>query len=519
MNQEIVIGSRGSDLALWQAHFVQEQLRALGYPSRIQIILTKGDRIQHLSFDKIEGKGFFTKEIEDALLHAEIDLAVHSLKDLPTTSPEGLRIAALSYREDPRDMLLIRKESYEATAPFFLKAGSSLGTSSARRKVQARLLQPDLNIQDLRGNVPTRVQKCRDGKYDAILLAAAGLKRLQLDLSDLVAIPVDPSTFVPAPAQGVLGLQIRENDPYLQKVAAKLHRPDVAAAVEVERHALHLFEGGCHMPVGAFCEKKGDSFELTVAKAATDAELPVKVRLTGSSTEGMAERAVELSNKVRQGNIFISRAAAECSLLVRQLQAHGYQVQTEKLIETKQVDLPVVPKGDWFFFVSRNAVEHFFAQHSLPLDTKIAAVGGGTAQSLLKLGYEPAFFGHNTDLHQVAQAFIDLAQTGKVVFPIADRSRRSIQKAIQAHFEVLEVQVYETLLLPQAFDTKFDAVVLTSPSSAEAYLAANPVTESCLYVAMGATTLSYLQQRGIKNVVQSYGFDESSLAMTLFSYL
>lgn len=519
MKQEIVIGTRGSDLALWQAHFVQEQLRQLGYASRIQIIVTKGDRIQHLSFDKIEGKGFFTKEIEDALLNNEIDLAVHSLKDLPTTSPEGLSIAALSYREDPRDMLLIRKVAYDPTAPFYLKAGSTLGTSSARRKVQARLLQPDLNIQDLRGNVPTRVQKCRDGQYDAILLAAAGLKRLQLDLSDLVAIAVDPNTFVPAPAQGVLGLQIRENDSFLREVASKLHREDVAAAVEIERRALHLFEGGCHMPVGAYCEKVDGVFVLTVAKAQTDLDLPVKVRLTGKDAAGMAEKAVVLSNKVRFGNIFISRASTACSLLIRQLEAQGYVVQAEKLIETKQISLSPIPSTDWLFFVSRNAVEHFFAQHALPANTKIAAVGQGTAKSLFKLGLEASFIGSDIDLKEVAEEFSTIAQAGKVLFPTGDRSRRTIQKALENNFEVMEVPVYATHLLPKSFDTKFDAVVFTSPSSAEAFFASNQILDDCLYVAMGATTLSYLQQLGVKNVVQSYGFDESSLAMTLFSYL
>lgn len=519
MKQEIVIGSRGSDLALWQAHFVQDQLRELGYASRIQIIVTKGDRIQHLSFDKIEGKGFFTKEIEDALLNQEIDLAVHSLKDLPTTSPDGLTIAALSYREDPRDILLIRKEAYDAAAPFYLKSGSTLGTSSARRKVQARLLQPDLNIQDLRGNVPTRVQKCRDGKYDAILLAAAGLKRLQLDLTDLVAIPVDPSLFVPAPAQGVLGLQIRENDTYLQEVSAKLHRTDVAAAVSVERRALYLFEGGCHMPVGAFCEKEGDAFVLTVAKAGTDADLPVKVRLKSENTEGMAEEAVALANKVRHGKVFISRTADESPLLVRQLQAHGYEVTAEKLIDTQQVSLNTVPQADWYFFVSRNAVEHFAAQYAIPAGVQIAAVGQGTAQSLLKHGYEPHFVGDDTDMAKVASDFKLAAQSGKVLFPLGDRSRRSIQKAISAHFKVLELQVYETQLRPKSFGTEFHAVVLTSPSSAEAYLSANAASNNALFVAMGATTLAYLLEKGVKNAVQSYGFDESALAMTIFSEL
>lgn len=519
MKKSIVIGSRGSDLALWQAHFVQAQLRDLGYESTINIIVTKGDRIQHLSFDKIEGKGFFTKEIEDALLNEEIDLAVHSLKDLPTSSPEGLSIAALSYREDPRDMLLIRREAYVASAPFYLKTGSSLGTSSARRKVQARLLQPDLNITDLRGNVPTRVQKCRDGKYDAILLAAAGLKRLQLDLSDFVAIELDPKLFVPAPAQGVLGLQIRAGDAFMESVAAQLHRADVADSVEVERQTLHLFEGGCHMPVGAYCEKTVAGFELTVAKAATDVDLPVKLKISSLHPTGLAEKAVALANKQRSGKILISRDQSDSGLMIRQLEAYGFVVRAEKLIETQAVPFESLGEADWYFFVSRNAVKHFLAQASIPKHAQVAAVGAGTAQSLLELGYQPDFVGNDTQIAQVAHDFKVLASGKKVVFPVGDRSRRTVQLALEAHAAVQELQVYETKLLDKAFQEAFDAIVFSSPSTAEAYFKHNSIGPNTLCVAMGATTLAYLNEKGITNAVPALGFDESALAMTLFSNL
>jgi len=168
----LTIGTRGSDLALMQTGWVAGQLRRLGVDTRIEIIRTQGDDVQHLSFDKIEGKGFFTKEIEDALLDAKVDLAVHSLKDLPTDSPPGLAIAALPQREDPRDCLLIRRESYDqAGEKLPLLEGASIGTSAVRRKAQVAFLRPDLCSIDLRGNVPTRVERLREGRYDAILLA------------------------------------------------------------------------------------------------------------------------------------------------------------------------------------------------------------------------------------------------------------------------------------------------------------------------------------------------------------
>ena len=171
--QHIIIGSRGSDLALWQAHHVKSQLEKLGCTVELKIIVTQGDAIQHLSFDKLEGKGFFTKEIEVALLNKSIDLAVHSHKDLETNPPAGLMIACVSEREDPADLLLIAKSAVDKKNDWTLKTNAIVGTSSARRKSQVVRFREDVEIKDLRGNVPTRIQKLRDGNYDAILLAKA----------------------------------------------------------------------------------------------------------------------------------------------------------------------------------------------------------------------------------------------------------------------------------------------------------------------------------------------------------
>lgn len=250
---KITIGSRGSDLALWQAHHVTAQLEALGCEVELKIIKTQGDIIQHLSFDKMEGKGFFTKEIEAALLDKSIDLAVHSHKDLETNSPEGLVIAAVSEREDPSDLLLIRKEAVDTNVQFNLKSNGVVGTSSARRKAQMMRFRPDVEIKDLRGNVPTRIQKLRDGQYDAILLARAGVSRLQIDLSEFEVVVLDPREFIPAPAQGVLGLQIREEDTHLAQILQQLDTPDVRRRIGVERAVLNQLEGGCQLPLGVYC--------------------------------------------------------------------------------------------------------------------------------------------------------------------------------------------------------------------------------------------------------------------------
>ena len=292
MSRTIKIGSRGSDLALWQARHVKAQLAEQGVEAEIHVIKTQGDKIQHLSFDKMEGKGFFTKEIEAALLNNDVDLAVHSHKDLETSEPEGLMVAAVSDREDPSELLLIRKESVDEKQTFQLKEGAIVGTSSARRKCQMLDARPDISLKDLRGNVPTRIQKLRDGGYDAILLAKAGVSRLALPLDDLHVVTLDPREFVSAPAQGVLGLQIRSNDDELKEVLSALHHTPTSDCIKAERRVLQLFQGGCQLPLGAYCSRTDDTFSLWVAMADTW-DAPVKrLFLQGTDPEAMAQQAV-----------------------------------------------------------------------------------------------------------------------------------------------------------------------------------------------------------------------------------
>lgn len=291
--QKITIGTRGSKLALWQANYTQEQLQKHGFEITINIIKTQGDRIQHLSFDKMEGKGFFTKEIEEALLNGEIDLAVHSMKDLPTTSPEGLVITAVSYREDPTDWMLIRKDAAQEGAPLSLKEKAVVGTSSARRKAQLLDFRSDLEMKDIRGNVPTRIRKMTEGQFDAILLAAAGLSRLELDLSDYKVIKFDPREFVPAPAQGVLAFQTRENDLATRSALQLIHNKKVAEVTNVERKVLNLMDGGCQMPIGVYCRKdEMGYFHVWAAKANAWDEAVKRVNLSSSTSFELAEQVV-----------------------------------------------------------------------------------------------------------------------------------------------------------------------------------------------------------------------------------
>ena len=289
----IKIGTRGSRLALWQANYLKERLAQLNIPSELVVIKTKGDQLQHLSFSKIEGKGFFTKEIEQALLDQTIDVAIHSLKDLPTSSPEGLVISGLSYRENPADWLIIDRSKFEPSKLLKLPENAIVGTSSARRKAQLLNFRPDLQLKDIRGNVPTRLQKLKAEEFDAIMLAAAGILRLEIDLSNFEVLKFNPKEFVPAPAQGVLAYQTRQDQEEVRNIIRQIHQPATAQVTNVERSILKLFDGGCQLPLGAFCEKDSmGNFHVWAVKAQSwDAPLK-KVQFSSTTKDDLAETVV-----------------------------------------------------------------------------------------------------------------------------------------------------------------------------------------------------------------------------------
>jgi hydroxymethylbilane synthase len=287
----ITIGTRGSDLALWQANYLKNQLKEnCGLDAKLQIIQTTGDKITDLSFDKIEGKGFFTKELEEALLEGDIDVAVHSMKDMPTSSPAGLCLAAVSYREDSRDVLLIHSRAISDDGELSLVKKAVVGTSSVRRKSQILHLRPDITVNDLRGNVPTRIGKLKNGDYDAIILAQAGINRLSIDMQDIKCIALHPAEFVPAPAQGVLAYQCRHDDLELRKTLMQLHNYDVAECTNVERKILKMMDGGCHIPLGVHCSKDANGYYHVHAAYSKGLEHPlIKIRKSQSTIFNLAE--------------------------------------------------------------------------------------------------------------------------------------------------------------------------------------------------------------------------------------
>jgi len=285
MPKPLRVGTRGSDLALWQARRVAEALAAkLGVASELVVIHTTGDWDRSRALYDVGGSGLFTKELQAALLRHEVDLVVHSLKDLPTQQPAGLALGAVCFREDPSELLLARHEAV-GVGPLGLRPGAVLGTSSLRRRAQSLACQRDLQVRPLRGNVPTRLRKLREGEYDAILLAFAGIHRLGLDTSDLVARKLPLELMLPAPGQGALGVEVRADDHATRQLVAELHDPSLAAEVEAERLVLVGLGGGCHIPLGAYCTKQDGQFVLRAALGHLDESFGL-LRLRRAEAQG-----------------------------------------------------------------------------------------------------------------------------------------------------------------------------------------------------------------------------------------
>ena len=300
------IGTRGSELATTQTNTVALRIeQVLGQELETLIIQTQGDRVTDRPLRELEGRGYFTKEIEEALLAGTIDLAVHSFKDMPSQAPKGLALAAVSVREDAADLLLVRPAAYDPQPTKIpVRFGAVAGTSAVRRESQVRALRPDLITRDLRGNVPTRVAKLARGDYDAIFLASAGVRRLNLDLSAFKVIRLDPTWFVPSPGQGALAIQMRADDPRFAEVHLALNDPATSAATWIERAVQAKFGGGCGLPLGVYACSALNAWHVFGFWGA-ERSAPVWAEVHGDDPEVVADK---LFTSLRKGQT----CAIEC---------------------------------------------------------------------------------------------------------------------------------------------------------------------------------------------------------------
>lgn len=525
LDRRVVIGTRGSDLALWQAKFIEHKLSEIGVGVEIKIIKTQGDHILNLRLDKLEGKGFFTKELEEHLIDKTIDLAVHSHKDLPTENPPGLYVAAVSEREDPSEVILILKDCVDLTKKLSVKHNGIVGTSSNRRQSQLLAIRPDLEIEDLRGNVNTRIQKLRDENYDAIVLAKAGISRLNLDLSEFYIEEIGPSAeMIPSPAQGVLALQIREDDKELHELLQSINDASVQECIKIERKVLNLFNGGCHMPLGCYCEKEAGIFKTWTTKANSGEEFPDRLYLEADTDEKLAEKIVskfDLTSRRLPRKVFISRELSEHSYFSRALSKHSIEIEARSLIKTvpiiHKLDSYIFRNIDWIFFSSKNGIEYFFKlEPVLPKDVKFGVVGRGSEDALKQFGKVPTFVGESSDTSEIAEEFAKIANGYHILFPSAKDSLKTIQKALSSDTKITELAIYETILeedVPQSFA---DVLVFTSPSNVDAYFAENLLDPSQKVVAIGNATGKKFEEMNVSYLLPASP-DEIGLAEVVFA--
>ena len=478
------IGTRGSDLALWQARHIAALL-APERPCELVVLKTRGDLIDDVPLQSVEGKAFFTGEIERALLDGEVDLAVHSHKDLPTEMTPGLSIAAVPERASMRERLLIRPECWNEPGAFLpLARGAKVGTSSPRRAEQLALLRPDLAIADLRGNVPTRVKRLREGRYDAIVLAAAGLDRLDLDLSGLKDVELPLEWFVPAPAQGALAIQIREQDQELRALLERrLHRPECARAVAAERGLLARAGGGCNLPLGASVLGVGPYRAVVFLGA--DHPAPGARARWAAAEAGTPEAAADLAFAALLGGgtrhgplaglrVALCGSARATAELAARLSDLGADVGREELITFEQIPAPklqeqaagLVP-GDALAVTSREAARRLGGLKLAP-GVELAAVGQATAAELRAVGLEPTWIGEQ-GAAQLGR-LLNCRPGATVLFPCAEETVGDLERELSARgVSVVNLPLYRTTTRPGATRmARPDVRIFLSPSSVRA---------------------------------------------------
>ncbi|GIU76470.1 MAG: hypothetical protein KatS3mg004_3557 [Bryobacteraceae bacterium] len=536
------IGSRGSQLALWQARRVGARLAALGVETEIEIIRTTGDRITDVPLARVGSKGLFTKEIEEALLDGRIDLAVHSLKDLPVELPPGLALAAVPERESPLDAVVGRRLEE-------LAAGARVGTSSLRRAAQLRRLRPDLVIEDIRGNLDTRLRKLDEGRYDAILLASAGLARLGWE--SRIAERLTPEVMCPAVGQGALAVETRaEPDPAF-RICARLDDPAARCAVEAERALLAALGGGCQVPLGAYAELVDGRLRLQAVVVDPDTGEVFRVAREGDAAapeelgheaalellEAGARRVIAAVNPqalpLAGQTVVVTRAARQAGALSRQLRALGAEVVEMPVIAFEPLDFapPDWAAYDWAIFTSANGVEFFFGRMPPARGPRLCAIGPATAEALRARGLEPDVVPEEYVAESVVAALRPHGLAGRrVLLPRAAEARDVIPEELRrlgAQVDVL--RVYRTVV-PEGLEQKAQElfslvrpqwVTLTSSSTVRHLLAVVPrdLLAGVRLASIGPVTTATARAAGLAVTVEAARFTVDGLVEAITAWV
>lgn len=554
------IGTRGSELALWQARHVRALLQqAAAIDAELVIIKTTGDKDLDTPFVGMTGKGFFTKEIEEALLAGQVDLAVHSLKDLQTDMPPGLMLAAIPERADRRDILLIRNIAFAADRPLRLKTGAKVGTSSARRVAQLRFLRPDLILEPLRGNVPTRIRKLREGQYDAILAASAGIDRLELPLDEFHVYRLSEALVVPAPGQGALGLQIRDNDSATREIVSKLDAPQLRQIVYLEREILRRLEGGCQLALGTAAEKTKYGYRLSAFLGVEQADRPRRLVVNGTDAERIIQATVNYLKELPQesvipapsviplnagihepkmdsrvqGNddgggrvkVWITREPERAGAFVDSLSPERFEVTPVPVFAAIEAGdsqaqgraIANLRSYSWIIFTSQTTVREFrrlLGLHGgqLPGTTRLAAIGRKTAKALEDVGWKADFVGDAADATSLAEQFAEInsGPIGRILFPCGRAANDDLEMGLAtAGLSIDRLVCYDMLAhpdMPLVLNGLPDpnAIVFTSPQAARFLLAERPLAKATLTVSIGPATSEALLSLGSELVYEAF---------------
>jgi len=560
------IGTRGSKLALYQAYRVKDELQ-VHYPETefiIEIIKTKGDKILDVALSKIGDKGLFTKEIEEALFNHEIDIAVHSLKDLPTVFPEGAKLGAVLKRGDIRDALISTNGRKIAD----LTANDVIATSSLRRKAQLLRINKDFKIVEIRGNVNTRIRKMEEGYCDVMVMAAAGLQRLEM--GEYVSDFFEPEMMIPACSQGAIVIEIRENDPVTEKIISKINDEATLIATNAERTFLRTLEGGCQIPVGSYTRIDGDTFHITGFISSIDGTQYIK-----DSAEGNTSQAVYVSMKLakslyNRGGEQILKAIRNENTLIEQ---SNLSLKDKVIISTRALEpgdsLPDILKAcgakllplpmieinptpldsrmieqlnhlegfDWIFFTSKNGVVNFFkylidvkGNTELPKTVKLAVIGYKSGLELEYYGYTPTLIcDENTSDELLIQFYKKYQpQNVNILLSLGNLADNTLSNRLSVENTVHRVNVYQTVK-PDYADPEvieiikngfYDLIVFTSPST---------FTNFCSYfnpdqigklkmVSIGMTTTRAIQEAGFEPVITAKKSNAEGLRDAIIEY-
>ncbi|MCY1719805.1 hydroxymethylbilane synthase [Prolixibacteraceae bacterium Z1-6] len=566
MKNTIRIGTRGSKLALYQAYRVKESLEQK-FPEKvfeIVIVKTKGDKILDVPLSKIGDKGLFTKELEVAMFNDEIDMAVHSLKDLPTVFPVGTKLGAVLERGTVNDALV--SKNHLKISEF--TAEHTVATSSLRRKAQLLKRYPNLNIVEIRGNVNTRIRKMEEGYCDAMIMAAAGLQRLEMDA--YITEIIDPEVMIPACGQGAMAIEIKDNDPEIEKLVGAINHEETMITSSAERAFLNTLEGGCQIPVGSTCKIIGDQVKITGFVSSIDGsnflkesasgpvgnarqiaiDLAKKLFAAGGKeildsirTENFPAQKVELP---LQDKIIISTRPADANDDLPQLLKNaGSKVVSLPMIQIEPASLTSVEidklknldQFNWVIFTSKNGVASFFKQlieingnTTLPASLKIVVIGEKTAAELDYYGYAPHLAGEkNTSLNLINDLIDKYNPQGQnFLLVLGNLADNSIENRLSQTNVVSRINVYNTVkpakadqkILDLVANDNYDLIIFTSPSTFNnfCYFYGTANISRLKIASIGTTTTSAIKATGVSPLITANKSNAGGLYTSIINY-